>query len=45
VRACLYDPDVSELYAAFARHWGFDLSLPGPTIPRSRASPSGAAAT
>ncbi|MBM4448887.1 MAG: IS21 family transposase [Chloroflexi bacterium] len=22
-RACLYDPDISELYAAFARHWGF----------------------
>ena len=28
VRACLYDPDVSELYAAFARHWGF-VPLPG----------------
>ena len=27
VRACLYDPDVSEVYAAFARHWGF-VSLP-----------------
>lgn len=23
VRACLYDPDISPLYAAFARHWGF----------------------
>jgi transposase len=23
VRACLYDPDLSEVYAAFARHWGF----------------------
>jgi hypothetical protein len=23
IRACLYDPDISELYAAFARHWGF----------------------
>ena len=22
-RACLYDPDVNEVYAAFARHWGF----------------------
>jgi len=22
VRACLYDPDISEVYAAFARHWG-----------------------
>ncbi len=31
VRACLYDPDVSELYAAFARHWGF---VPLPTRPR-----------
>lgn len=28
VRAGLYDPDVSELYAAFARHWGF-VPLPG----------------
>ena len=27
VRACLYDPDVSELYAAFAGHWGF-VGLP-----------------
>ncbi len=31
VRACLYDPDVSELYAAFARHWGF---VPLPSKPR-----------
>lgn len=31
VRACLYDPDVSELYAAFARHWGF---VPLPSRPR-----------
>jgi transposase len=30
VRACLYDPDVSELYAAFARHWGF---VPLPSRP------------
>jgi transposase len=22
-RACLYDPDVNDVYAAFARHWGF----------------------
>ncbi len=28
VRACLYDPDVSEVYAAFAEHWGF-VPLPG----------------
>jgi transposase len=27
VRACLYDPDVSEVYAAFAQHWGF-VGLP-----------------
>jgi transposase len=27
VRACLYDPDVSELYAALGRHYGF-VSLP-----------------
>jgi len=31
VRACLYDPDVSELYAAFAKHWGF---VPLPSRPR-----------
>lgn len=31
VRACLYDPDVSELYAAFGRHWGF---VPLPSRPR-----------
>jgi Integrase core domain len=31
VRACLYDPDVSEVYAAFARHWGF---VPLPSRPR-----------
>jgi len=23
VRACLYDPDVHEVYLAFATHWGF----------------------
>lgn len=31
VRACLYDPDVSELYAAFAGHYGF---VPLPARPR-----------
>jgi transposase len=31
VRACLYDPDVSELYAALARHYGF---VPLPSRPR-----------
>lgn len=31
VRACLYDPDISEVYAAFARHWGF---VPLPSSPR-----------
>jgi transposase len=31
VRACLYDPDVSEVYAAFAAHWGF---VPLPSRPR-----------
>jgi transposase len=30
IRACLYDPDVSELYTAFARHWGF---VPLPSRP------------
>jgi transposase len=30
-RACLYDPDISELYAAFAHHWGF---VPLPSRPR-----------
>ncbi len=32
VRACLYDPDSHEIYAAFARHWGF---TPLPTRPRN----------
>ena len=32
VRACLYDPDIHEIYAAFARHWGF---TPLPTRPRN----------
>ncbi len=32
VRACLYDPDVNEIYAVFARHWGF---TPLPTRPRN----------
>jgi transposase len=31
VRACLYDPDVHEVYLAFATHWGF---TPLPTKPR-----------
>ena len=31
VRACLYDPDISELYHAFALHWGF---VPLPARPR-----------
>ena len=31
VRACLYDPDVSEVYSAFAQHWGF---VPLPSRPR-----------
>jgi len=30
-RACLYDPDINELYAAFAEHWGF---VPLPSRPR-----------
>jgi transposase len=29
-RACLYDPDVNELYLAFARHWDF---VPLPSRP------------
>jgi transposase len=28
VRACLYDPDVSDVYEAFGKHWGF-VALPG----------------
>jgi len=32
VRACLYDPDINEVYLAFARHWGF---TPLPTRPRN----------
>ena len=31
IRACLYDPDLSEVYEAFARHWGF---TPLPARPR-----------
>ncbi len=31
MRACLYDPDVSEVYTAFAQHWGF---VPLPSRPR-----------
>lgn len=30
VRACLYDPDVSEVYSAFGQHWGF---VPLPSRP------------
>lgn len=32
VRACLYDPDINEIYQAFADHWGF---TPLPTRPRN----------
>jgi transposase len=31
LRACFYDPDLNEVYAAFARHWGF---TPLPIQPR-----------
>ena len=31
VRACFYDPDVNDIYTAFAQHWGF---TPLPTQPR-----------
>jgi transposase len=31
-RACLYDPDVNAVYAAFAKHWGF---TPLPIRPRN----------
>jgi transposase len=31
-RACLYDPDISELYTAFAKHWDF---VPLPCRPRN----------
>jgi hypothetical protein len=30
VRACLYDPDLNEVYEAFAEHWGF---VPLPSRP------------
>lgn len=30
-RACIYDPDISELYTAFGKHWGF---IPLPCRPR-----------
>ena len=32
VRACLFDPDVNVIYAAFAEHWGFTAL---PTRPRN----------
>jgi hypothetical protein len=32
VRACLFDPDIQIVYAAFAEHWGF---TPLPTRPRN----------
>ena len=32
VRACLFDPDAHDVYAAFARHWGFTAL---PTRPRT----------
>jgi len=32
VRACLFDPDVNPVYAAFGKHWGF---TPLPTRPRN----------
>src|SRR5712691_2598598 len=31
VRACLYAPDLNEIYEAFAKHWGF---VPLPSRPR-----------
>jgi transposase len=34
VRACLYDPDVHPVYAAFSKHWGFTAL---PTRPRNPA--------
>ena len=34
VRACLYDPDANELYAAFGRHWGFTALPTRPRNPR-----------
>ncbi len=30
-RACFYDPDLHEIYEAFAKHWGF---IPLPSRPR-----------
>jgi transposase len=34
VRACLYDPDVHPVYAAFAKHWGFAALPTRPRNPR-----------
>jgi transposase len=34
VRACLYDPDVHPVYAAFSRHWGFTALPTKPMNPR-----------
>ncbi len=33
-RACLYDPDVNAVYAAFATHWGFTPLSIQPRTPR-----------
>ncbi|MBK8231537.1 MAG: hypothetical protein IPK72_13340 [Candidatus Eisenbacteria bacterium] len=45
VRACLYDPDASEVYTAFARHWGFTPLPIRPRTPRENGRRSEVAAT
>ncbi len=35
-RACLYDPDVHEVYAAFAEHWGFTPLPSRPSHPQEQ---------
>lgn len=34
VRACLFDPDIHPIYAAFAEHWGFTALPTRPRNPR-----------
>jgi transposase len=35
-RACLYDPDLNEVYEAFARHWGFAALPSRPSHPQEQ---------
>src|SRR5918994_2727177 len=37
MRACLYDPDVNVVYAAFSKHWGFTALPTRPKNPKEKA--------